>query len=253
MDTFFSPTANCRVRWLDLPGNGVPLVFVHGLGCASSCEYPRVVIDSAFAGRRAILIDLPGYGYSEKPKDYRYTIADQAQVVVQLVAHLNLQRFFLYGHSMGGSIAIEAATLMADKLCGLLLSEPNFHPGGGFFSRQICSVSEESWGANGHHATVENETSAWAASLSVAAPEAVWRGAYDLIKGNDWMTLFRQLTVAKCLIFGEQSLPDANFSALRVMGIDTRVLADCGHSMSWENPSALAGALSDFCQKNERQ
>ncbi len=85
MESFFSSTANCLVRWQDLPGNGTPMIFVHGLGCASSYEYSRIVTDPLFNKRRAILIDLPGCGYSEKPRDYSYSITDQASVVAELV------------------------------------------------------------------------------------------------------------------------------------------------------------------------
>lgn len=250
MNTFFSPTARCRVRWMDLPGQGVPLVFVHGLGCASSYEYPRVVADGAFAGRRALLIDLPGYGYSEKPTEYSYAIEDQANVVVELLTSLNLPQFFLYGHSMGGTIAIEAAQHLAGALRGLVVSEPNFHPGGGFFSQQIVRVSEDEWLNSGHQEMVANEQSAWAGSSLVAAPWAVWRGASALVNGKEWMAVFRHLPVAKCLIFGEQSLPDNDYSDVAAMGIETHTLADCGHSMSWENPAALAAALNGFCQRN---
>ncbi|GAB2942250.1 hypothetical protein GCM10011328_09130 [Hafnia psychrotolerans] len=45
MNSFLSSTANCLVRWHDFPGTGAPVLFVHGLGCASSYEYPRVVTD----------------------------------------------------------------------------------------------------------------------------------------------------------------------------------------------------------------
>ncbi|EPR2301570.1 alpha/beta fold hydrolase, partial [Yersinia enterocolitica] len=48
MDSFFSSIANCHVRWQDLPGSGAPMIFVHGLGCASSYEYPRVVTEPSF-------------------------------------------------------------------------------------------------------------------------------------------------------------------------------------------------------------
>jgi hypothetical protein len=41
MNAFFSTQAGCVVRWLDLPGDGVPLVFVHGLGCAFLRVPPR--------------------------------------------------------------------------------------------------------------------------------------------------------------------------------------------------------------------
>ncbi|KFC06574.1 2-hydroxy-6-oxo-6-phenylhexa-2,4-dienoate hydrolase [Trabulsiella guamensis ATCC 49490] len=178
MDSFFSPTAKCRVRWQDLPGSGVPLIFVHGLGCASSCEYPRVVVDKAFGGKRAILLDLPGCGYSEKPRDYSYSISEQAIVVAELVAQ---------------------------------------------------------------------DDSPWAGSLAVDAPWAVWRGAASLVAGNDWFTRFVDLPKPKQLIFGEHSLPDDDFSRLDALGIPTVVLPGCGHLMSWENPTALAAALTAFC------
>ena len=40
-----------RLRFHDLPGEAPPLLFVHGLGCASSCDYPRVAADPALAAR----------------------------------------------------------------------------------------------------------------------------------------------------------------------------------------------------------
>jgi len=251
METFFSTTANCRVRWLDLPGNGTPLVFVHGLGCASSYEYPRVVADKNFSGRRAILIDLPGYGYSEKPRDFSYSIKEQAQVVAELIGHLKLNKYFLYGHSMGGSICIEAAELLTANLSGLIVSEPNFHAGGGFFSQQICSVTESNYVSERHSSLINDEKGPWSGSLAAAAPWAVWRGAESLIKGNHWLTIFAQLEKPRSLIFGEQSLPDSNFTQVQNWGINTSVLAECGHCMSWENPAALAGALDSFCKQHE--
>jgi alpha-beta hydrolase superfamily lysophospholipase len=54
-----------------------------------------------------------------------------SRVVAELITHLQLNDYFLYGHSMGGSIAIEAATQL-DGLRGLIVSEPNFRPDGDF-------------------------------------------------------------------------------------------------------------------------
>ena len=138
MNGFFSSVAGATLRWLDLPGEGLPLVFIHGLGCASSYDYPRVASDPALNGRRKILIDLPGFGYSDKPHDFSYNIHKQAQAVEHVLNHLRLQRFALYGHSMGGSIAIEAAGLLAERVTTLLVSEPNLFAGGGEYSRRIA-------------------------------------------------------------------------------------------------------------------
>ncbi|NUU64913.1 alpha/beta hydrolase [Enterobacteriaceae bacterium BIT-l23] len=248
MNAFFSSTANCDVRWQDLPGSGAPLIFIHGLGCASSYEYPRVVTDPMFRGRRAILVDLPGCGYSQKPKNYSYSISDQARVVAELVEYLGLAQCFLYGHSMGGSISIEAAEYLGERLSGLVVSEPNFHPGGGFFSQQICSHSEDEFVNGIWQSMITRDTGPWAGSLAVDAPWAVWRGAASLIAGSNWYERFVALPVAKQLLVGEHSLPDEDFATLTASGISTLILADCGHCMSWENPEALAHALANFCR-----
>lgn len=183
MNSFYSQHAGCTVRWHDLPGTGDPVVFIHGLGCASSYEYPRVVRDPQFGGCRTILIDLPGSGYSDKPEHYSYKTTDQARVVAELVDHLKLDAFWLYGHSMGGSIAIEAAGLLASRVKGLMVSEPNFHAGGGMFSRSIAAQTEQQFLEQGYQAMLCAEKTAWAGCLQSNAPYAVWRGASSLVAG----------------------------------------------------------------------
>ncbi len=125
MNGFYSSVAGATLRWHDFPGDGLPVVFIHGLGCASSYDYPRIASDPALRERRKILIDLPGFGYSDKPRVFSYNIHEQALVLEQFLSHLRLQRFALFGHSMGGSIAIEAAGLLGERVTTLLVSEPN--------------------------------------------------------------------------------------------------------------------------------
>ncbi len=170
MNGFFSSVAGATLRWLDLPGEGLPLVFIHGLGCASSYDYPRVASDPALNGRRKILIDLPGFGYSDKPHDFSYNIHKQAQAVEQVLNHLRLQRFALYGHSMGGSIAIEAAGLLAERVTTLLVSEPNLFAGGGEYSRRIAAQAEGAFIAEGYARMLAEERSPWAGCLQNSAP-----------------------------------------------------------------------------------
>lgn len=250
MDSLYSHHAQGHVRWHSLPGKGDPVVFIHGLGCASSFEYPRVVTDPAFGGRRAILIDLPGSGFSERPASFSYRTSDQAKVVVELLDHLGLDAFWLYGHSMGGSIAIEVASLIAPRINGLIVSEPNFFPGGGPYSRQVTSMDEADFVTCGYAAMLAQEETAWAGSLQSNAPWAVWRGAKSLVDGIDptWMTLFVNLPRPKSLIFGELSLPDMDAESVAQQGIVLNVIAQAGHSMSLEQPAALAQAIGAFIE-----
>ena len=56
------------------------------------------------AGFRVYLPDLPGFGRSEKPADFSYSVSDQAEVVVGFLDALGLKQVDLGGWSMGGWI-----------------------------------------------------------------------------------------------------------------------------------------------------
>ncbi len=170
MNGFYSSVAGATLRWHDFPGDGLPVVFIHGLGCASSYDYPRIASDPALRERRKILIDLPGFGYSDKPRVFSYNIHEQALVLEQFLSHLRLQRFALFGHSMGGSIAIEAAGLLGERVTTLLVSEPNLFAGGGEYSRRIAAQSETAFVADGYAELLAEERSPWAGCLQNCAP-----------------------------------------------------------------------------------
>lgn len=248
MQSLFSTIAGAMVRWHDLPGKGDPVVFIHGLGCASSYEYPRIVADPAFGGRRALLIDLPGSGYSDKPHNFDFTTTQQAAVVMEVIDSLGLTQVDLYGHSMGGSIAIEVAERLGSRLRTLAVSEPNFHSGGGFYSRLVVAEPESKFVEEIYGRIVFEDTTPWKGCVQNTAPWAMWRGAKSLVDGvsPSWMTRFRQLNCQRALVFGEQSLPDKDASAVKETGIPLHIVPEAGHSMSWENPAALAAILGQI-------
>ncbi|KOC90601.1 alpha/beta fold hydrolase [Winslowiella iniecta] len=251
MNRFFSSVLSGEVRYHDLPGELAPIVFIHGLGCAASYEYPRVAADPALRDRRMILVDLPGSGFSDKPTSFSYTTSDQARVIAELLNHLALPAFTLYGHSMGGSIAIEVAALKPANLTTLLVSEPNFRAGGGSYSRMIAAQDEIEFIAYGHELLIEEDNTPWAGSLQMTLAQAAWRGASSLVNGitPSWLEIFTTLPIRCGLIVGEYSLPDTEFDAVTAAGIPLSVVARAGHSMSWENPQGLAAAIAAGCQQ----
>lgn len=243
-----SPRATLRFH--DLPGRGAPIVFVHGLGCASSHDYPAVVRDPALASRRAILVDLLGSGFSDRPEDFEYTVAAHARVVVMLLDALGIAACDLYGHSMGGAVAIVAATMDPGRVAHLVLSEPNLEPGGGVFSRSIAGQREERYVASGHAETIRDAARAgneiWAGSMAATAPFAVHRGAVSLVEGSSpsWRQQLVALGMPRTVLFGARSSPDPDVEALAAAGVCVAIVPDAGHSMAWENPSGLARAIA---------
>ncbi len=240
---------SCRLRFHDLPGSGPPILFVHGLGCASSCDYPRVAADPALVGRRMLLVDLLGSGFSDRPRDFGYSVEDHAGTLGALIDGLSLPSVDLVGHSMGGAIAIVAATLNPRKVRRLVLSEPNLDAGGGTFSRPIARQSEADYIANGHAEAVRSAVTEghtiWSASLMVSSPLAVHRGATSLVRGGSpsWRQQLGTLPIPRTVIFGAKSLPDPDTERLPQVGVTVRVVPDAGHSMMSENPSGFAEAV----------
>lgn len=232
-------------RVLERPGAGIPLVILHGLGCAGR-DYAPVIKAPGLAGRRVLLVDLPGHGQAARPADFGYRIADLARATAQRLARIG--RFDLFGHSMGGAVAIEVAAALAPQVAHLVLAEPNLDPGGGPFSRALAAMDEAAYVARGHARVVAEArrggNPAWAASMAQALPLAVHRAASDLVAGSDWRGQLLALDRPRTVLFGARSLPDPDVERLATAGIATAVIPDCGHSMATDNPVGLAAALA---------
>lgn len=258
MKAFWANKASANILYQDIPGTGTPLAFIHGLGCASSCDYPRVIAEAALAGRRAILVDLLGSGFSERPSEFCYSMEGHARLVAELLSSVCEGPISIFGHSMGGAVAITTAALLGAKVEALVLSEPNLEPGGGIFSKAIAEMSEAEFIARGHAATVGNARAAgntvWAASLAVSAPFAVHREAASLVAGcmPTWRDMLRSLTMPKTVLVGERSLPSPEFDGLADEGCSVEIVPEAGHSMAWDNPSGLAHAIRNATKLNPR-
>ncbi|MEI8632706.1 alpha/beta hydrolase [Vibrio sp. PP-XX7] len=204
---------------------------------------------SGLAQHRRILVDLLGSGFSDKPEHFSYSIAAHADSLEALINHLELNEFYIYGHSMGGAISITLAARYRTRVKGLILSESNLDSGGGFFSQKIAAYHEQDYLNFGHDEIIQasqaesNEN--WAAALSISSPLAIYREARSLITGQSpsWRQLFYALTTSKSYLFGERSLPDPDFAALGAENIRLDIVPDAGHSMAWENPEGLATAI----------
>lgn len=256
MKEFRIKNSKTTVRYHDLPGEGVPIVFIHGIGCASSFDYPQVASMSGLNKHRRILVDLIGFGFSDKPTDFDYSIDSHASYLEALINFLKLDDFVLYGHSMGGAVSIALAARVEKRLRALILSEANLDAGGGFFTQKIASYSEDDYQAFGHDEIIqENKNSSnesWAASLSVSSSLATYRTSCSLVEGSSpsWRQLFNTLCIAKSYIFGARSLPDPDFDLLSdQQGIDVLLVPEAGHSMAWENPEGLATAIGSAISK----
>ena len=88
--------------------NAPPMILIHGFA-ASNLVWSKVFLEFAAAGYRVIAPDLPGYGYSAKPRYLDYTIAGQAEMVVSFLKQMKIDRTVFLGSSYGAAIAATIA------------------------------------------------------------------------------------------------------------------------------------------------
>ncbi|MDB5519012.1 MAG: hypothetical protein JWQ17_5770 [Tardiphaga sp.] len=103
------------------PTDGVPVVLFHGSVAWS--EFWRRSIDAlAAAGFRVIALDLPPFGFSDRPGGY--TRKDQAERVNDVLHDLRAAPAIIVGHSFGSGAATELVMRYPDSARGLVLIDP---------------------------------------------------------------------------------------------------------------------------------
>jgi pimeloyl-ACP methyl ester carboxylesterase len=101
-------------------GSRTTVVLIHG-SMAWSGSYHDLAVRLEDAGLHTVAIDLPPFGYSERPADHDYSRAAQARRVRAVLDALRISRASLVGHSFGGGATIEAAMTLGDRIERLAL------------------------------------------------------------------------------------------------------------------------------------
>jgi len=119
----YLPGDRAFIRYTEIPGDDPPLLWLHGLMCSATGELIQAAVQPELRGRRQLLIDFLGYGYSDRPTGFGYTLEDHARTIVALIEDLALTACGVIGHSMGGGVAILVAAARPHIVSPLILAE----------------------------------------------------------------------------------------------------------------------------------
>jgi len=119
--SWFTTVSGVRIHYQEAGDEEAPVVIlIHGF-ISSSLIWSHILLPLASAGFRVIAPDLPGYGYSEKPRDLRYTIDEQASAVIGLMERLGIESATIVGASYGGAVAAMIALDYPNRVDKLIL------------------------------------------------------------------------------------------------------------------------------------
>ncbi len=99
-------------------GSGETVLCMHGVP-TSSFLYRKVLDELAARDVRGVAFDLPGLGLADRPETFDYTWTGLGQYSVAAVDALELQRFHLVVHDVGGPVGFELAAAVPDRVKSL--------------------------------------------------------------------------------------------------------------------------------------
>lgn len=241
-----------RLRWHDIHQGACPLVYLHGLGCASSSDYPQVVASSGYCRRRTWLVDLPGAGFSDKPEGAIYDSWSQADTLCNWLTSTCTHRFSLFGHSAGAFIAMNLVTAMPGRVANLILCQPGLSDYGVGLLKTITAMSEGEFIQTGFQQLLTQLREAgdnddWLGPFQVCSAQAIYQWASSALVDNDhgnWVHSLKKLPLQKKSVILSDRSPSEEIRQFRLAGCRVELVSHSGHRMAYDNPEGLAKAIA---------
>ena len=248
------------------------LILIHGY-TASTYVWHTVAPLLAEQGFRVIAVDLLGFGYSDKPAWFEYSIVAQARIVERFMDRLGIGRAVLIGSSYGGAVASTVALDYGERVEKLVLVDAvindeaknkpmlklaSFTGLGEIFTpflldskRFMRRRMKDTLALQNHHLitqervdSVQRPLGAADAHRSVLSSARNWNA--DRIEEDAYLINHPTL-----IIWGEDDkiIPLRNGEKLHreILNSQFFVLKDCGHVPQEEKPELFVELVAEFC------
>ena len=255
--------SNLSVRVVESGNEGAPpVLLVPGWAC-NAWIYRETLPALSAAGFRAIVVELKGHGLSDKPVDKaEYTLESMRDHLIDMLNALALPVCGLVGHSMGASIAANAAAVAPDRVSGVALVAPvGFAgvPGMSIFRAltpdllvpllpKLASKTVVRIMLDLVYGDIASPTARDVEELRAPSQFPEFTTALrNLLHSFNWDTAFPSLAVPRMVIAGTRDhLSPASAAAVYSGGIAPVIVEGAGHVLFAEAPAIVNEALMQF-------
>lgn len=252
------------------------MILIHGF-TASTYTWKTAAPILAGHGYHVIAVDLLGYGFSEKPSWFDYTIASQSQMILRFMNRLRIAKAVLIGNSYGGAVSLWLTLDHPERVEKLVLvstvinDEPKcspiirllLAPGIGellspflidsrsFLKYRISKTLDD---AN-HHLITQNRIDSIMLPLKSADAH---RSILTTVRNWNANRIEKEahlINQPTLLIWGENDsiIPKASGEILydKISNSRLMIFRNCGHLPSEENPSLFTALVTEFCENKK--
>lgn len=249
-----------------------PMVLIHGY-TASVYVWKTAAPMLADAGFHVIAVDLLGFGYSEKPSWFDYSIQSQARMVSRFMSRLGVGCATIVGSSYGGAVALNLTLdysemveklVLVDAVCN---DEPKDHPilklaslpgvGEAITPFLVDSKAFLRFRMNGTLAKANHHLITNDRIESIRRPLRAADGHHAVLAtSRNWHADrleqdAHQINQQTLIIWGEEDtvIPIKNGYKLHEEILHSRfvILKDCGHVPQEEKSEIFTELVSEFC------
>jgi pimeloyl-ACP methyl ester carboxylesterase len=265
------------------PDTAPVVVLIHGTGAWSEI-WRETMTALADRGFRSVAIDLPPFGFSERPEAVAYDNASQARRILGVLDALALDSVILVGHSFGSRPTMEATFMAPQRIRRLVLVDAALNVGEGAsepplsrLTKTVLAIAPLRNAVVSATATnpmmtrrlfqklIYNDGAATDARVNMLQKPFLVKGSTG--KLGQWLRWFlaptepslasereryRTLPMPVLLIWGERDdltpLPQGEDLATLIPRAELVVLRNTGHIPAVEDPAAFNAALIQFLE-----
>jgi pimeloyl-ACP methyl ester carboxylesterase len=245
----------------DTKGEGKPaLVFVHGWANNRSIWNDQV---THFSDRyRVVTIDLAGFGESASNRQ-EWTMSSFGEDIKAVVQKLDLDQVVLVGFSMGGSVVIEAASLLSESNVGVVLVDAIHNPEMRYppevakqrerdFMELVTKPPKEKEKMSFFFRNNQEESLQRVLSMINKEPKTGWRES--LVENMRWRNedCAASLSKINCpvvAIKSDQRVTSSEVFRKYVPDFEVKIINDVGHVVMWDAPEEFNRLLEETIQE----
>lgn len=226
------------------------LLFVHGLG-ASKETFLESFKNESLRDFSILALDLLGFGESDKPENFPYTMESQADVVEELLSNFEFKNVHMVAHSMGNAVSVPLCERVKE-IKSLINAEGNLIKDDCFFSMKVKNTpfkDFERFGFQSYKDAIKKiiekgihkeSFERYLRQLNQTDARIVHRTSTALVDfcGKGLLQRFLRLQQEKFYFLGEENIRKFRVEdILRREGIEIIVISKSGHCMMTDNPS----------------